>query len=327
MKYVTHNYKKCFWASGGVVVLIREELESIISVYLCCYLCRSFVRHTSFVSVRSFSLSCRRSNTRRWPNVGLLLAHRLRRWANVSPVLGYRVVFDATLNAGQRHRRRENINPALASSSSYCMAREVTDKYLGLIFNFNGKSNIAKKFLYNKGPRAMFALLRRGRQLQLPVDIMILLFDTLVKPILSYDSEIWAHEGTEILEKLHLGFCKYIFISKQDNMFKYGIWWSRWIPVNSIRPSKNGYGTTFAKTLRNLKFHTWCTNCYINWTKKMCINRLGWIVLKRFWKIVVFLVTGDELNFIMNCSNFRSYMNQIIKDIIRFGHQLLHLIN
>ena len=70
----------------------------------------------------------------------------------------------------------------------------------------------------------MFALLRRGRQLQLTVDIMILLFDTLVKPILLYDSEIWAHEGTEILEKLHLGFCKYIFISKQDNMFKYGIW-------------------------------------------------------------------------------------------------------
>ena len=32
---------------------------------------------------------------------GLLLAHRLRRWANISPVLGYRVVFDATLNAGQ----------------------------------------------------------------------------------------------------------------------------------------------------------------------------------------------------------------------------------
>ena len=55
---------------------------------------------------------------RRWPNVGLLLAHRLRRWANISPVclLGYRVLFDATLHVGQRQRQRANINPAFVQS-------------------------------------------------------------------------------------------------------------------------------------------------------------------------------------------------------------------
>ena len=81
---------------------------------------------------------------------------------------------------------------------------EVTDqyKYLGLIFNFNGKFTKAKKLVYDKGTRAMFALLRRGRQLQSPVDIMIHLFDTLVKPVLLYGSEIWTHKGTEILEKI-----------------------------------------------------------------------------------------------------------------------------
>ena len=75
---------------------------------------------------------------------------------------------------------------------------EVTDqyKYLGLIFNLNGKFTKAKKLLYDKGTRAMFAL---------PVDIMIHLFDTLVKPILLYGSE-------EILEKLLLRFCKYILL-------------------------------------------------------------------------------------------------------------------
>ena len=52
----------------------------------------------------------------RWRNAGLLLARRLRRWANISPVLGYRVVFNATLNVGQRHRRRANINPAFVQS-------------------------------------------------------------------------------------------------------------------------------------------------------------------------------------------------------------------
>ena len=46
-----------------------------------------------------------------------MLAHRLRRWANISPVLGHCVVFGATLNVGQRHRRRANINPALVQST------------------------------------------------------------------------------------------------------------------------------------------------------------------------------------------------------------------
>ena len=58
----------------------------------------------------------RRSNTRRWPNAGLMLAHCPRRWANISPVLGYCVVFGATPNVGQRHRWRANINPALVQS-------------------------------------------------------------------------------------------------------------------------------------------------------------------------------------------------------------------
>ena len=33
------------------------------------------------------------SNTRRWPNVELMLAHRLRRWPNISPTLGQRLMF------------------------------------------------------------------------------------------------------------------------------------------------------------------------------------------------------------------------------------------
>ena len=77
---------------------------------------RSFVRPISFVSVRSLRLSSRRSNTRRWPNAELLLAHSLRRWANISPVLFNPVLFDATQNVGKRHSRRANINPALVQS-------------------------------------------------------------------------------------------------------------------------------------------------------------------------------------------------------------------
>ena len=58
---------------------------SVLSVRSVCpiYFCQSVQRF----------LSCRRSNTRRWPDaLTLMFAHCLRRWPNISPVLGYRVV-------------------------------------------------------------------------------------------------------------------------------------------------------------------------------------------------------------------------------------------
>ena len=36
-------------------------------------------------------------HTRRWPNVGLMFAHRLRRWPNINLTLGQRFVFAGTL--------------------------------------------------------------------------------------------------------------------------------------------------------------------------------------------------------------------------------------
>ena len=44
------------------------------------------------------------------------------------PTLAQYSVFDATLNVGQCHRRRANINPTLVSSSSYCMAPALYEK-------------------------------------------------------------------------------------------------------------------------------------------------------------------------------------------------------
>ena len=68
------------------------------------------------------------------------------------------------------------------------------------IFNFNGKFTKAKQLLYDKCTMAMFALLRRPSQL--PVDIMMHLFDTLVKEILLHGSEIWANSGPTFAKTL-----------------------------------------------------------------------------------------------------------------------------
>ena len=62
--------------------------------------------------------------------------------------------------------------------------------YLGLVFNYNAKFKIAKSHFYQKGCRAIFALLKRSRNLSLPMDIMLELFNVLVKPVVLYGAEV-----------------------------------------------------------------------------------------------------------------------------------------
>ena len=37
------------------------------------------------------------ANTRRWPNIELMLVHRLRRWTNISPTFDQRLVFAGSI--------------------------------------------------------------------------------------------------------------------------------------------------------------------------------------------------------------------------------------
>ena len=54
----------------------------------------------------------------------------------------------------------------------------------------------------------MFSLLQKARSLQLPVDLQLQLFHSLVTPILLYGSEVWGYEDVEIVEKLYNKFCR-----------------------------------------------------------------------------------------------------------------------
>ena len=82
-------------------------------------------------------------------------------------------------------------------------------KYLGVIFNFNNSFVKHKKHLFDQANKAMFALLRRNRELNLPLDIQLELFDSLVLPILTYGCEVWGFENINLIEKLHLKYLKY----------------------------------------------------------------------------------------------------------------------
>jgi hypothetical protein len=88
--------------------------------------------------------------------------------------------------------------------------------YLGIQINYNNKFSVAQKNLYDRASRAMFALLRTCRQLSLPVDIQIDLFDKMIAPILVYGCEIWGFGSCELAIKLQLRFYKIVFRLKKS---------------------------------------------------------------------------------------------------------------
>ena len=63
-------------------------------------------------------------------------------------------------------------------------------KYLGVKFNYNNKFKKAQQLQFLLANRAMFSLLRKCRQLNLPLDIQLELFEKCVHPILLYGCEI-----------------------------------------------------------------------------------------------------------------------------------------
>ena len=52
----------------------------------------------------------------------------------------------------------------------------------------------------------MSSLIKKSRQLLLPIDIIFQLFDHTVVPSLLYGCEVWVYENCDIIEKLHLEF-------------------------------------------------------------------------------------------------------------------------
>ena len=87
--------------------------------------------------------------------------------------------------------------------------------YLGVLFSGNGRFCKAIKRIVNQASKAMFNVFRIIRKLEMPIDCTLKLFDNLIQPILLYGSEVWGYENIQILERVHLKFCKYILNIKQ----------------------------------------------------------------------------------------------------------------
>ena len=84
-------------------------------------------------------------------------------------------------------------------------------KYLGVILSDNGSFKLAISTLANQANKALFSLMRTVSNLAFPSPSLICtLFDSLVRPIAEYGSEVWGYSQADDLEILHRKFCKFV---------------------------------------------------------------------------------------------------------------------
>jgi hypothetical protein len=79
---------------------------------------------------------------------------------------------------------------------------------LGVLLSKSGNFSMAKKAQVEKATKAMFEVLKRGKIHNLSIQCQLDLFDNIIKPILLYGCEVWGFSKNEIIERVHLRFCK-----------------------------------------------------------------------------------------------------------------------
>ena len=96
--------------------------------------------------------------------------------------------------------------------------------YLGTTFQSNGKFTGAIQKQINQAHRALFVIKSKKEKFNLPIDIVLDLFDKMILPILLYGCEIWGFENLENIEIFYRKFLKYILKvnSQTTNCMVYG---------------------------------------------------------------------------------------------------------
>ena len=101
--------------------------------------------------------------------------------------------------------------------------------YLGVTMCYNESFYKAIKQLFDIASRAMFGLLKKGRRLCLNTYVMLKLFDTTILPILLYSCEVSGLSNINLIERLHLRFCKLLFSVKQNVVQWYMVSWADYL--------------------------------------------------------------------------------------------------
>ena len=88
--------------------------------------------------------------------------------------------------------------------------------YLGVVFTPGEAFIHATKTLSGKAIRAQCSLLSITKSLEIPLDIMINLFNSFVCSILLYVSEIWGFTSVLRIDRVQRKFCKWMLNVKQS---------------------------------------------------------------------------------------------------------------
>ena len=96
--------------------------------------------------------------------------------------------------------------------------------YLGLLLTKTANFKRAIKTLADKGTKATYEILKRGKFHNLSISCQFDLFDKMVKPILLYGCELWGVSNCDIIERVHLKYCKLLLNlrSSTPNCMIYG---------------------------------------------------------------------------------------------------------
>ena len=89
--------------------------------------------------------------------------------------------------------------------------------YLGIFLSRSGTFTTAKKYISEQAYKAVFLLIKKIRNLNLPFNIQIDLCYKTIKPILLYGCEIWGTGNCDIIERVQLNYHKYIFNLKKKS--------------------------------------------------------------------------------------------------------------
>ena len=87
--------------------------------------------------------------------------------------------------------------------------------YLGCTFNYTSSFTLNNQTLYGKGLKAMNVLISNLKRYNTSPLVALQLFDAFVSSILYYSCEVSGFSRADILEKLHLRFCKSVLGVRQ----------------------------------------------------------------------------------------------------------------
>ena len=186
-------------------------------------------------------------------------------------------------------------------------------KYLGVLFSYNGLFKLCKQRVKDQATRGVFALLSRGRQLKLPVDVMVEMFQKTIVPILLYGSEVWGCENSKMLEAVQLKFCKYLLGLKKctsSNMLYYEL---GLFPMEvHVKIRVLGYwlkllvasNTKISKLLYNVQYHLFV----VNGIKSKWLVYI-YDILHRNGLGYVWLLKGD-----LNVNHFKNIIKKRLQD-------------